>query len=290
MPVRQPFEACLGHAGDVMDDNNFPAPRKTLTALPTRTGASRDRSGKAVPDGAEASSSELLARHIDDLEGQIRELVDRRDRLLTEHDRLMRQIRALRRTEALIVESVGPWSEPRHPSEDALSTAWSRLWDQPRAGADRAGDGGPREAANRGADSVESLPEHGPSLQESDHVTQTREPARSRRSRWLLIASAAVILGGGPILVSWLVTSDRPATLPLADPSGPASVGLVPTTMPDVLGSRLPKATDLIVDAGLDVHDIRLVQGRDGRVVSTEPTPGEAVTVGTDVTISVGSG
>jgi beta-lactam-binding protein with PASTA domain len=87
-----------------------------------------------------------------------------------------------------------------------------------------------------------------------------------------------------------LVGSDRPAPSGVATSSAPAVDGYVPTTMPDVLGAPLPRAVELIVQADLQVVEILFAPGRDGLVVATEPTAGEAVTAGTGVSLWIGSG
>ena len=167
-------------------------------------------------------------------------------------------------------------------SEDPV-TAWSRLWDRQRAPIERA------ETDPEGPEPAESTIAHLRSLAEHPPADRREAPRRPRVRRRVLIVIAAVVLGGGPSLVSWLVASDQP-TVPEAV-NAPTSTDdeFLPTTMPDVLGARLPKATDLIVAADLELVDIRFVRGPAGRVVATEPTPGEAVTVGTDVLISVGT-
>jgi hypothetical protein len=114
-------------------------------------------------------------------------------------------------------------------------------------------------------------------------------PRRGARvTGWLLLA-ALVILGGLAATVV-IVGSDRPAPGEAAAAPTPAADAYVPATMPDVLGARLPRAIDLIVDAELHVAEVRFAPGPERRVVASEPTAGEAVTAGTGVSLWIGSG
>jgi beta-lactam-binding protein with PASTA domain len=63
----------------------------------------------------------------------------------------------------------------------------------------------------------------------------------------------------------------------------------VPATVPDVTGKTIPTAVTRIHEANLEVGDIVPIAGTPGRVVRTDPTPGEAVTAGTHVTIYIGA-
>jgi tRNA A-37 threonylcarbamoyl transferase component Bud32 len=114
------------------------------------------------------------------------------------------------------------------------------------------------------------------------------EPARSVIGR-ALVALAAVIL------VAAIGIGARALSQTAAAPSSPARPSIVspppafiPATVPDVLGRSVPIAEKRIVAAHLAVGEVVPIAGKLGRIVRTDPTPGEAVTAGAPVTIYVG--
>jgi hypothetical protein len=115
------------------------------------------------------------------------------------------------------------------------------------------------------------------------------EPAVSVMRRAIV---ATVVI----IVVAAIGIGARELSRTKADPSSPASpsIGslspaLIPATVPDVLGRTIRIAENRILAAKLEVGDIIPIAGKSGRVVRTDPTPGEAVTAGTPVTIYVGN-
>jgi len=115
------------------------------------------------------------------------------------------------------------------------------------------------------------------------------EPAVSVMRR-AIVATAVIIV------VAAIGIGARELSRTKADPSSPASPSIgslspaiIPATVPDVLGRTIRIAENRIVAAKLEVGDVIPIAGRSGRVVRTDPTPGEAVTAGTPVTIYVGN-
>jgi hypothetical protein len=111
----------------------------------------------------------------------------------------------------------------------------------------------------------------------------------------VLVAVAA----GGFVTLRWVRGTDRErpvaatrshSSSPSGTPSTSATPAIAGATVPDVLGRRMGPATDLLERAGLVVGAVTEVPGDRGRVVRTDPTPGEAVVAGTVVAIFVGDG
>jgi beta-lactam-binding protein with PASTA domain len=59
--------------------------------------------------------------------------------------------------------------------------------------------------------------------------------------------------------------------------------------VPDLEDLTIPTAVERLHGANLEVGEVIPIEGTPGRVVRTDPTPGEAVTAGTRVTIYFGS-
>jgi serine/threonine-protein kinase len=92
------------------------------------------------------------------------------------------------------------------------------------------------------------------------------------------------------------VASPTPSAVASATPSGIPSAtvsttpSIVPATVPDVIGLSVERATERLEGAGFVVGTITSVPGPADTVVSSDPTPGEAVVSGTVVDLSVGDG
>jgi hypothetical protein len=176
------------------------------------------------------------------------------------------------------------------PADAAI---WSRLWERPPRAVAAATDptGGRTPTAT-----IEELR----AASERSFVAELRSQSRRRTSRWLATSIAAIwfsgtVLGAAvlfrPPTESPTVLEPRTATgAPMETAEAAAAADYVPTTMPDVLGERLSDATGALVDAQLTVVDLRFVRGREGVVVASDPTAGEALAAGTGVTLSIGRG
>ncbi len=148
------------------------------------------------------------------------------------------------------------------------------------------------EHANREAVETDLKPAEPEALERTERERAERsgtEPAVSVMRR-AIVATAVIIV------VAAIGIGARELSRTKADPSSPASpsIGslspaLIPATVPDVLGRTTRIAENRIVAAKLEVGDIIPIAGKSGRVVRTDPTPGEAVTAGTPVTIYVGN-
>jgi hypothetical protein len=254
-------------------------------------GSARAEPASIAPGSAEAYL-ELLASHVHEMEEYLYELTDHRDELLAEEEHLTARIRVLRRSVGRVAGGEDVELEPG--STHADPAVWSRLWERPpRAVADAVDPAGGRSAAAT-IDELRATSERG-------YVAALQADGRRRVTRWLLVSLAAIWISG--TLLGAMVLS-RPDAAPtpggqvaeVGAPSLPtsttvaASAEYVPATMPDVLGERLSDATAAITEAQLTVVDLRLVRGREGVVVASDPTAGEAIAAGTGVTLSIGGG
>jgi hypothetical protein len=112
-------------------------------------------------------------------------------------------------------------------------------------------------------------------------------------------ASLLAVAAGGFLALRSVRGTERdrpPAASPSASPVSNGSPSASPTsaieatTVPDVLGRRTGRATLMLERAGLVLGEVIEVAGDQGRVVRTDPTPGETVVVGTTVILFVGDG
>jgi serine/threonine-protein kinase len=127
---------------------------------------------------------------------------------------------------------------------------------------------------------------------------------RHRARRRILVgavigASLLAVAAGGFLALRSVRGTERdrpPAASPSASPVSNGSPSASPTsaieatTVPDVLGRRTGRATLMLERAGLVLGEVIEVAGDQGRVVRTDPTPGETVVVGTTVILFVGDG
>jgi hypothetical protein len=129
-------------------------------------------------------------------------------------------------------------------------------------------------------------------------AAQPRSAGEVRRTTRRAVAAAVVITlllsaGVRALVISRNEASPTPSDAQSASPSTspPSSPtpAIVPATVPDITGMTLQNAVARIHEAKLEVGDVVPVGGLPGRVVRTDPTPGEAVTAGTRVTIFMGS-
>lgn len=108
-------------------------------------------------------------------------------------------------------------------------------------------------------------------------------PGRATVAVTAVMLVAAIGIGGQALFQNEGVSS------PPASPSiASAPPAFIPATVPDVLGRTVPTAEQRIFAANLEVGEIVPIAGKPGRVVRTDPTPGEAVRAGTPITIYVG--
>jgi serine/threonine-protein kinase len=124
-------------------------------------------------------------------------------------------------------------------------------------------------------------------------------PAPPRRRLALVVAIIAVAVASvaaGMLALGGGGDEAPPSQSPSASPSVSATASPTPTstivraTVPDTLGLPVLEATELLESAGLVVGATTAVPGELDVVVSTDPTPGEAVVAGTEVDLLVGDG
>jgi hypothetical protein len=115
------------------------------------------------------------------------------------------------------------------------------------------------------------------------------EPAVSVMRRAIVATAVIIVVAAIGIGARELSGSQADPSSPASPSIGSLSPAIIPATVPDVLGRTIRIAENRIVAAKLEVGDIIPIAGRSGRVVRTDPTPGEAVTAGTPVTIYVGN-
>jgi hypothetical protein len=124
-------------------------------------------------------------------------------------------------------------------------------------------------------------------------------PAPPRRRLALVVAIVAVAVASvaaGMLALGGGGDEAPPSQSPSASPSVSATASPTPTstivraTVPDTLGLPVLEATELLESAGLVVGATTAVPGELDVVVSTDPTPGEAVVAGTEVDLLVGDG
>lgn len=126
---------------------------------------------------------------------------------------------------------------------------------------------------------------------------QAPEPVRSgwwRRHRRLAVALGSTVVVGGGALWGVLARDDwqdriTPARSPAVPSTASPGIRIVPTTVPNILGRTVDRASARLERSGLVVGDITMVAGRSGVVVRSEPTQGEAVIAGTTVDLFVGN-
>jgi hypothetical protein len=115
------------------------------------------------------------------------------------------------------------------------------------------------------------------------------EPAVSVVRRAIVATAVIIVVAAIGIGARELSHTKADPSVPASPSIGSLSPAIIPATVPDVLGRTIRIAEDRIVAAKLEVGDIIPIAGKSGRVVRTDPTPGEAVTAGTPVTIYVGN-
>lgn len=277
-----------------MEERFPPVDERLAVAEPEPPPRSTRPEPASVPPGSAEAYLELLATHVRELEGYVFDLVEHRDELLAEQEHLAARIRVLRRAvqRAASDEQAPELDEALLRSDVAV---WSRLWERPPRVVDAAADPTGGRSAGETIEELRATSERG-------YVAELRAQQRRRTIRWLATSVAAIWISGTVLGAAVLF---RPAAAPSVAPEpvagvdagapvetveAAADVDYVPTTMPDVLGQRLSEATGALVDAQLTVVDLRFVRGRQGVVVASDPTAGEALAAGTGVTLSVGRG
>lgn len=274
-------------------EERFPTVDDGLAVAEPEPPPSSTRPAPAVRPGSAEAYLELLAAHVRELEAFVYELAERRDELLAEEEHLTARIRVLRRAvQRTAAGEAGDEVDAATMRADAA--IWARLWERPPRAVTAATDPTGGRSAIATIAELRGMTERG-------YVAELRSQGRRRVARWLVLSVAALWISGTVIAAAILYRPavDEPAAGPdrgtsavaPTEPAGTAGVAeYVPTTMPDVLGERLSDANGAIADAQLTVVDLRLVQGREGVVLASDPTPGEAVAAGTGVTLSIGRG
>jgi PASTA domain-containing protein len=156
-------------------------------------------------------------------------------------------------------------------------------------------------ADRTGLISPDIVPDEGGQTEHARHTQADRAPTKPERMEREGARPAGSVIGRALvalaviILVAAIGIGARTLSENAAGPSPPAwsssvspSAAFVPATVPDVLGRSVLLAKKRIVAAHLEVGGIVPIAGKLGRVVRTDPTPGEAVTAGTLVTMYVG--
>jgi hypothetical protein len=118
------------------------------------------------------------------------------------------------------------------------------------------------------------------------------EVATVGKRRGVIAVALGIAVAAAIGVAAWVASPNEaiPPPTTASQAAAPSSPDFVPATVPDVLRRSLQVAKDQLVAANLQVGRVVNVAGTLGHVVRTDPTPGEAVTAGTPVTIYVGDG
>jgi hypothetical protein len=163
--------------------------------------------------------------------------------------------------------------------------------DDPEAGAaDPPGLVDLTEGQNAETDVTDAPPTGTPEA--PDHSDRSGGPRARDTAIGIARVVATIVAGLILLAIVWragtgIQPDDPPASSAPAS-STSASPIIEGTTVPDVLGDDVDTATATLEAAGLEVDRVVLLDRQAREVTRTEPTPGEAVAVGSDVVLYLG--
>jgi hypothetical protein len=145
-------------------------------------------------------------------------------------------------------------------------------------------------APNAETDVTEAPPTGTPEA--PDHSDRSGGPRARDTAIGIARVVATIVAGLILLAIVWRAGTGIQPDDPPASSAPAASTSASPvvegTTVPDVLGDDVDTATATLEGAGLEVDRVVVLDRQAREVTRTEPTPGEAVAVGSDVVLYVG--